>query len=492
MHYICLESFTHSVIYSMKLRNYCIKQYLSTSRVPPCLHNYGTVLAKLGRFEEAIDTYNSAIKIAPNYAPIHNDRGNALFFRKRYEEALAAYDKALSLKPNLADAWLGRGNAFYNLKRYEEALAAYDKALSLKPDLAGAWLGRGNVFYDLKRYEEALAAYDKALSLKPDLAGAWLGRGNVFYDLKRYEEALAAYDKALPLKPDLAGAWLGRGNVFYDLKRYVEALAAYDKALALMPDLEKAWLGRGNTLTALKRAQESIMAYRQALTHGGDIELIRYALAALGAESPPIISPERYIACLFDGYADNFDRDLIDKLKYQTPTLLGNLIEQFVSSNSLDILDLGCGTGLMGERLRSLRRTLTGVDLSTNMIEKARQRKIYDHLSCTELTRFLQMQEITFDLIVATDVFVYIGDLSVVFKEVRRVLRDSGLFCFSVEATDEIDFVLRDTRRYAHSIGYLQKLADEFRFNVGVIESQIIRQDAGVDINGYLAIMRCV
>ena len=205
MLYICSELLTRSAVHLKTLKSSYVRHCLPTSKVAPCFHNHGTILCKLKRFKEAIESYNSAIKLAPNHAPIYSDRGHALYELKRYDEALAAYDKALALKPDLADAWCGRGNVFNDLKRYDEAFAAYDKALALKPDLANVWLGRGNVFLELKRYDEAFAAYDKALALKPDLEKAWLGRGNVFLELKRHDEAFAAYDKAFSLKPDLAG-----------------------------------------------------------------------------------------------------------------------------------------------------------------------------------------------------------------------------------------------------------------------------------------------
>ena len=454
--------------------------------------NSGNALLDLRRPAEALTRFDKAIALKPDYVEAYSNRGIALKDLKRPTEALASYDKAIALKADITEAWLGRGNVLRELKRYDEALAAYDKAASWKPGLAEAWLGRGNIFYDLKRYDEALAAYDKALSTKPDLEGAWLGRGNVFYGLKRYDEAFAAYNKTLALNLDLAEAWHGRGNVLYALRRYDEALVSYDKALALKPNLANAWLNRGEALVELKRVQESIAAFRQALKFGGDSELTKYNLAALGAEPPPSASPERYIVDLFDSYAFNFDRELVDNLNYQIPTLLVNTIKRFVSSNTLDILDLGCGTGLVGECIRPFVRTLTGIDLSTKMLQKARQREIYDHLVCSELTKFLQTQDRRFDLVVAADVFIYIGDLSVVFREVRRALRDSGLFCFSVEATDESDFVLSNTRRYAHSIGCLEKLAEQYGFAIDIIEPQIIRREAGADVNGYLAILRCL
>ena len=450
-------------------------------------NNRGLVLEQLGRPAEALASYDRAIALAPQFSDPHVNRGNAL---DDPDQALAAYDQALTLNPDLAEAWLGRGNVFYNLGRWDDALAAYDRALALRPDLTLAWLGRGNVFCKLKRNDEGLAAYDQALARTDDLAEAWLGRGNALCDLKRPDEALAAHARALALKPDFAEAWFGRGNAFHELKRYEEALTAYDKALSLSAELDYVWLARADTLRLLKHAPESIAAYRQALKRGADSDLVRYHLAGLGAEPSPSAPPERFIVNLFDSYADNFERHLVDKLKYRMPILLADAIRRFVGSDALDILDLGCGTGLMGERLRPLKRTLTGVDLSPNMLEKARRRDIYDHLVASDLTKFLETQNKAFNLAVAADVFVYLGDLSQVFRGVRNALRDGGLFGFSVEASDDGEFVLRRTLRYAHSVDYLRNLAERYQFIVETIEPQVIRQDSGADIHGHLAIMR--
>jgi predicted TPR repeat methyltransferase len=126
--------------------------------------------------------------------------------------------------------------------------------------------------------------------------------------------------------------------------------------------------------------------------------MIRYSLAALGAEPSPALPPQHYIVGLFDMYAETFDRDLVDKLNYQSPRLLAQLIARSVPADArLDILDIGCGTGLMGEGLRALKRTLTGVDLSPNMLEQARRRGIYDRLIETDIVAFLETQTDQFD-----------------------------------------------------------------------------------------------
>jgi predicted TPR repeat methyltransferase len=461
-------------------------------RIAEAHNNRGLMLHRLCREAEALESCDRAIALSPNLSDAHVNRGNALHALGRRDEALTAYERALVLSPNRIEALLGRGNVLCEESRHEEALMAYDLALALKPGFAQAWLGRGNLMYKTKRHDEALVAYDKALALDPRLAEAELGRGNALRERKRHDEAVRAYDAALKLTPDLAEAFLGRGDALYDLKRYGEALVAFDLAIALKSDLSNAWLGRGDVLRMTGRAPDAIAAYRRALALGGNAELITYYLAALGAEPSPGLSPQRYIVGLFDMYADTFDRDLIDNLNYQSPRLLAQIIARTVPADAhLDILDIGCGTGLMGLGLRALTRTLTGVDLSPNMLEAAGRRGLYDRLVEGDIVAFLNAQTDQFDLIVSTDVFIYIGDLAEVFAGVRRALRSDGLFCFSVEAVDEGDFVLRPTLRYAHSIAYLTRLAEQNGFVIVTVEPHAVRREAQTSIAGYNVVMRC-
>jgi predicted TPR repeat methyltransferase len=455
-------------------------------------NNRGLVLHRLARPAEALASCEQAIALSPSMSDAHVNRGNALSALGRRGEALAAYDQALTLNSDRAEAQLGRGNLLCDESRHVEALAAYDRALALKPGLAEAWLGRGNLLCRMKRFDEALADYDKAITIDRTLAAAELGRGNALRERKRHEEALRAYEVALTLKPDLAEAHLGRGDALYDLKRYHEALVAFDRAIALKSRLANAWLGRGDALRVMGQVADAIAAYRQALALGGNADMIHYSLAALGAEPSPALSPQNYIVGLFDMYAETFDRDLVDKLDYQSPRLLAQLIAQSVPADArLDILDIGCGTGLMGEGLRGLKRTLTGVDLSSNMLEQALRRGIYDRLIESDIAAFLNTQTDQFNLTVSTDVFVYIGDLAEIFAGVRRALRSDGLFCFSVEAVDAGDFVLQPTLRYAHSLAYVSRLAEQSSFAVMTVEPHAVRRERETSIAGYNIVMRC-
>jgi predicted TPR repeat methyltransferase len=171
--------------------------------------------------------------------------------------------------------------------------------------------------------------------------------------------------------------------------------------------------------------------------------------------------------------------------------LLFDAMVRLAPSGNFDILDLGCGTGLVGARFHQLARTLTGIDISPNMLEAARQRQIYDTLICGDLIGFLPTQTGNFDIAVAGDVFIYVGDLTAVFQGVRGALRDGGIFGFSVEAREEGDFALRATRRYAHSKAYIEKLAQAHGFAVESIETHAIRQEDGIDVTGNVVMLRC-
>jgi predicted TPR repeat methyltransferase len=456
------------------------------------LHNRGIALRGIGRPVAALACHDRALAIHPNDPEGLYIRGTLLFGLGRYDEALLSYDKALAIQPHYVAVLHNRGIALRFLQRSADALASHDRALAISPHDAEGLLHRAIVLGSLARPAEALASCDQALALQPGFVEALHNRGILLLrHLKRPADALASHDRALAIRPHDAEGHFHRGTVLFTLKRFEEALAAYDKALALNPRHAEACKSRGTVLRMLKRPQEAASSYRQAGVNGADPGEIKYLLAGLGAVPSPASAPRKFITALFDQYADNFEEHLAGTLQYQAPAMIADGIARFVSAAAaLDILDLGCGTGLVGALLRPLARTLIGVDLSPNMLEKARDRRIYDRLVCADLTEFLPTQAGQLDLVVAGDVFIYVGDLSKVFQEVRRSLRDGGLFGFSVETSDREGFALGAGLRYAHSAGYLRKLADDNRFAIESNQPGVIRKEEGVDVNGCVLIMR--
>lgn len=439
---------------------------------------------------EAEAIYREVLELQPDNADVLYLLGAIAYQIGKPEMAIELMDQALARKPRFAEAFSMRGNALQALNRHEEALASFDSALSINPQFADALCNRGSALQALNRHDEALASYDKALSIKPDFAQALCNRGNALKALKRHEAALTSLDEALALNPDFPDALNNRAAVLRELKRHEEALACYDKALAVKPDFTLAHLNRAHVLLDLKRRADAIEAYRKALEHGANADEINYELAALGVGSVPAAPPPAYVTDLFDRYAESFDEHLVSQLKYETPKLLVEQLARFSRLRDMDVLDLGCGTGLLGPLVRPLARRLTGVDLSANMLHKAAERRLYDDLIQSELTQFLASRKNGFDLAVAADVFVYLGDLAAVFAGLRDALRRSGWCSFSVEASESGDFVLTPAGRYRHSAAYCEKLAGDHGFALAELQPKVIRHENGLDVNGYLVLMQ--
>ena len=225
----------------------------------------GNQLYDRAHYQEALQAYERAIQLDPNFAEAHDARGDALSSLERSQEALAAYEQAIQLDPNYAHAYEGEGNVFYNLKLYYEALEAYEQAIRFDPSSASAYNGKGDALYYLKRYQEALLAYERAIQLDPSYASAYNGKSWTLWQLKRFEEALIAYEQSIRLDPSCASTYNGEGNTLYDLNHYQEALAAYEQAIQLDPKLAYAYDGKGWALWKLKHYREALEAFQLAL-----------------------------------------------------------------------------------------------------------------------------------------------------------------------------------------------------------------------------------
>lgn len=192
------------------------------------------------------------------------NKGVALHNLKRYEEALDAYNQAIRLDPNYALAYTGKGSALNNLKSYEEALEVCNQAIRLNPNYALTHYTKGTVLANLKRREEALDAYNQSILLNPNYALAYHHKGIALDNLKRYKEALDVYNQAILLDPNYAPAYTGKGATLDKLKYYKEALDAYNQSIRLDPNYALAYHNKGYALRALKREKEAQEAFAKA------------------------------------------------------------------------------------------------------------------------------------------------------------------------------------------------------------------------------------
>jgi predicted TPR repeat methyltransferase len=266
----------------------------------------------------------------------------------------------------------------------------------------------------------------------------------------------------------------------------------YAQATELAPGFASAWFALGETREALGDRAGARAAFEKA--QGADPEDRHGAalhLARLGAADPATHELHSYVRTLFDQYAPRFDRALED-LGYRAPALLRDVVIADAGERRFGtMLDLGCGTGLAGVALRPHVDWLAGVDLSSKMIEEARRKGVYDALMVGDIAQFLSQQHAanaSADLVIAADVFAYIGDIDAVCGAVARVLAPDGRFGFTVETHAGEGAIVGAKMRYQHAPEFVRGAIADAGLRISHLDVVSTRNENRVPVPGLLVI----
>lgn len=317
----------------------------------------------------------------------------------------------------------------------------------------------------------------------------------IYFDLSDYDQAEAHYRTALGKDPENADSLFGLAATLRVQESYAESVALYEQAFALEPDRTGAYWELGYAQEMNGDTESAALAYRECLHHYPDHGMALHLLAAMTGETTDR-APQDYVADLFNDYALSFESELVDDLEYTVPSIIRDYLGGLPGDQSGRAkhygraLDLGCGTGLVAEALAGRVGTIDGVDLSENMIDVARREERYQATHVMDAGEFLadrQMGHASYDLIVAGDVLVYLGELADLFDGVRSRLAGSGDFIFTVEAIESgAPFKLLPSGRYAHSRLYIEELSNKSGLKLVAINPIVPRTDSGVNIDGLL------
>lgn len=270
-------------------------------------------------------------------------------------------------------------------------------------------------------------------------------------------EVLAAYvcqHQATQFAPDDTGHWLELGELAHILGRRSEARAAYERVVQLSPENAEA----------------------------------RHILRALNDETPPDRAPDDCILQLYARFSGFYEQNMVEDLGYEAPQRIAEILQRFYGdSDSLKVLELGCGTGLAGTVLRKYAAHLTGIDLSPDMVEHCRKTGLYDELLVAEITGYLANQLASaeqYQLIAACDTLIYFGDLSQVLGPSFQLLAPGGRLLFTVEKGTREPFNLTDSGRYAHTISHVRAAAAAAGFTVLALDECFLRYEYGEAVTG--------
>jgi predicted TPR repeat methyltransferase len=485
----------------------------------------GNIYLKLNDLTKAKIAYNKAIEINPSYPIAYNNLGNIAFKQNDNSEALKLYTKALSLDPNYIDAGFNQARAHAEEHQWKEAQTVLHKLLENTPDHSQAMgLLAQYYLYQCGDATKAIPLLKQRLGLQPQHGETHQNLGIALLKNNEPSDAILHFEEAAAIDPSLEDIYYQTATTYLQLQEQDNALKNYLRQIQRAPSQESYYnagvlfsykdhykealeyltlalkLDENHLPTRLNIAaihlkngklNDAIKQYEEILLLDPDNIEVNHTLAALRQEGIPDKAPAEFLKLLFDQYAGHYEQHLSKYLEYQVPQkIYHSVIDEANAENpQWRILDLGCGTGLCGDFFTDDAKTLVGIDISAEMIAIAKSKDCYTSLIVGDIEEELPNHK-NMDIVLAADVFTYIGKLDTIFARIVETLNPGGLFAFSVEQTQDKDFTLQRNIRYAHNKQYIEQLAKQNNLLVLQCYSSVLRKQQSCPVEGLLFLLQ--
>ncbi len=455
----------------------------------------GNCFDAMGNKESAVKCYLKAYKQNKKSLPAISNLATAYYELENLEEAKKYSCLALKYDSENLSALINLGNVFYRQKKYDEALEYYKKAVEINEDYFVAVINLANTYFDLKDYDASLRYAKQATKLDSKALQAWTLVGNSALETGDYDEALSAFLEAE--KIDSADPWIHNylSQAYQKKSLWKNALENGWQAVEKSGGEESHHINFGYLLYEAKlEKQDSLCAKYVKIWQEkyGENKIVLHTSKALSDGRSEDVAPAEYVRNIFDVFAPDFEQ-VLHGLEYHAPDLIFRFLQEIYGAKryfGLRILDAGCGTGLCGKFLKKYAsfRGLIGVDLSSGMLKEAAAKKIYNQLICQDIIEHLECQKSSYDLIVAADVFTYIGDMEKLFSALYDSLKKNGrvIFTVSENSINDSDWFLHASGRFLHSIKYVENLLEKNGFLEEKISREKLRNEGDSEVFGYV------
>ena len=397
----------------------------------------------------------------------------------------------------------------------------------------------GVLMLELGRSGDAIACLAEAVRAEPGNPGFAAGLATAYEAAGDTDAALGVLLRNIEAAPNLTEQ--RNAAMLLCVRR-----RDFRQAVQLAEDTRRAGIAdacsfglMGHALSSLGRHVEAADAYAEALKLGPDDAYVRHLVAAAGVVPGAERAPAEYLRAVFDGYAERFEAHLLS-LGYRVPGLFRAALLQHpgiaAGEHVGPVLDIGCGTGLVGLAIADLPvGPLVGVDVSPRMLAEARKKGVYAALveadvmeprpaagvgggavgaeaggalrdaalrpdrPDPELRAGLSRFAGEVPVILAADVLCYFGALDAFFAAAHGALVPDGwLVCSLEELLPDHDGVLpgngewalQRQGRYAHALSYLRRAATAGGFRVLRLDRETIRYEASAPVCGVLLVLQ--
>ena len=407
-----------------------------------------------GQLSEAASTLNEAQKIFPGDARIFMMAGLMAEKSGNVKGAFEMLRKSVATAPGWGPGLLELALLLARQNQFAEAVEKAEEVARLEPKNLVVLAGVIDIAHRAGHTDMAVRHLRRGLELVPGDVQLRRLLARDLDSLGRHADALEVWGGLLAQDPHDREALFGRVRTFLAMGTPAQARADTATLLELLP-------------------KDPVVAYYDQLARG---------------ETPPH-QPLELNRALFDGMAEIYDQHIVRGLGYRLPKIVADQILERYPDRHLNVLDLGCGTGLLGVCLGRLDGFLIGVEISQKMLEQAARHKVYDRFHTVDLNEALAATPAAqYEVLAALDVFIYTGDVSRAIADAHRILQPAGDFYFSCELADEegANLVLQANGRYAHKRSHVARLCREAGFETVDIQELDLRREAGVPVPGIL------
>jgi len=489
------------------------------------LNSRANVFIRLDNTLDAIESLNCAIRIDPGYAIAYNTLGRCYYLQNNLSLAWQNYNKAIELDDCFVEAHYNLALLYLKQDKLKDAISELKVVIQLQPSFYRAHGQLGEAQLNVGDFNSSIVSFLQRLELQPHHANTYYSLGVAYFKEAQFSESCLAFEQALSLDCQESDLCHLLGNAYVELGDPAKALNYYMKQLEVSPlvecyynigvilmhqdrnkdaltylmlakDLDSNYLptyiNLGSIYLKLNQLDNATDCYKQAISLDPANEELQHILAAISQNNLPDKAPASYIENLFNQYAIYYDKHLTDVLDFKVPEYLYSavdtvLLERESYPDNWFIVDVGCGTGLVAPLFKPLSHRLVGIDLSEKMIEVAKTKDLYDELVVMAAEDIADCYS-GVDLIIASDVLSYIGDLVPIFKVFASVIVSNGLLAFSVESTSSADYILQTTIRYAHNKSYIESSLEGAGMRMLSCSRHVIRTQQKQAVYGYVVV----
>lgn len=437
-------------------------------------------------YKSAESAFREAIKISPKRSETYNNLGIALKEQNKIQEALYNYEKAITLQPTFCEAYNNIGVLFQSLKKYDKSIPYFKKTVTIQTNYSNGYNNLGISLKEIGHLEEASKNFETAIYYNPNHSQAHCNLGIIQIILKKFDDAISNLLKSISLNPRYESAYNNLGIAYKEKKMFKDAMSSFKRAISLKPDYYQVFNNIASMYHNTGDYENAISYYKKAVIINPNYHQAQHMLDSLSGKKNQS-APADYVIDLFDGFAKTFEDSLTKKLSYNVPYLIKEQVLQDCNyKNSSDVLDLGCGTGLVGKELFGLVNKIEGIDLSLSMLSEAERKGVYNQLTKADIFNYLSKEYLNFDYYIAADVFIYVGDISKIFETIKAKNKKNGKLIFSTEIYDGEDFKLEKSGRFSHSHKYIKNLCNVYDYNLDYFKKIKLRKEKKDFIAGGL------